>query len=409
MTSDSYSNQDWNQIVNFITSSEIINICNDFLEKKAKEDQIGFNIFQIISDKYHREDFHSDFLALLLNPQEKHGAGNLFLNLFISMLEKAMNKYHGNDVHFAHYYPNSEVYREYPTNDGRIDILILSSPNKRAIVVENKMNGAPDMPKQLPRYYDFLSEKGIAVDAIVHLSLDGNKTISREGWSKEDEKHVNQVLVRIPAYNHTHMINLVDDFFNQAIPLSNSIDVVASLRQYSQIIKHLNQNNMDKSSMEKFYQELQKDNNLKIALSIRDMLNNFQTFFAQYIADKYNENGRCQPFPRVVFVPSYGGYALFERYEIHGLKLNINVNGNVDGYWIRLECQETRSSDGFKKFTEGLAVCKNNQDRLYKYKSTEENDPWSVWYKFDFDEEQELIYFLDNLLMELRDLSGHRE
>lgn len=409
MSSKNTPNQEWNQIVNFITSSEIIDICNDFLEKKAKEGQIGFNIFQIISDKYHREDFHSDFLAILLNPKENHGCGNSFLNLFVSMIEKAMHKYHGKDFNFAHYYSDSEVCREYPTNDGRIDILIKSSKNKRAIVVENKINGAPDMPKQIPRYYNFLSEKGIVVDAIVHLSLDGNKSLSRDGWSKEDEKHVNPVLVRIPAYNQSHTINLVDDFFNQAIPLSNSIDVVASLRQYSKIIKHLNQNNMDKSSMERFYQELQKENNLKIALSIRDMLNNFPMFYAQHIADKYNENGKCQPFPRVVFVPSYGGYAYFERYEIRGLRLNINVTGSLDEYCVRLECEETekKNNEDFKRFVANLDIYNKYRERL-KYKFPEE-DPWSLWYRFNFEEEQELINFLDNLLKELRSLSEHSE
>ena len=142
MLSESINNRDWNQLVNFITSHEIIDICNEFFQKNDKESKTGFNIFQIISDKYHREDFHSDFLALLLNPKENHGCGKSFLNQFVSMVEKAINVYHGNNSHFAHHYSESEVYREYPTNDGRIDILILSPGNKRAIVVENKINGA---------------------------------------------------------------------------------------------------------------------------------------------------------------------------------------------------------------------------------------------------------------------------
>ncbi len=404
MLSESINNRDWDQLVNFITSHEIIDICNEFFQKNDKESKTGFNIFQIISDKYHREDFHSDFLALLLNPKENHGCGKSFLNQFVSMVEKAINVYHGNNSHFAHHYSESEVYREYPTNDGRIDILILSPGNKRAIVVENKINGAPDMPKQLPRYFNYLSNKGFVIDAIVHLSLDGNKSLSREGWSKEDEECVNPVLVRISAYNHSHAINLVDDFLKPSIPLADSIDVIASLRQYTQIIKILNQNNMDKSSMERFYQELQKENNLKIALSVRDMLNNFPMFFAQRIADKYNENRKCLPFPAVHAISSNGGYAYFERYEIRGLRLNINVSGSLEGYWVRLECQETeeKKNKDFKQFLDGLDICKNNKERLYEYKSPEENDPWSVWYGFKFEEEQELLNFLDILLEELR-------
>lgn len=404
MLSENTNNRDYIQLVNFITSHEIIDICNEFSRKNDKESKIGFNIFQIISDKYHREDFHSDFLALLLNPKENHGCGNLFLNQFVSMVEKAKNIYHGNDCHFAHYYSKSEVYREYPTNDGsndgRIDILILSPGYKRVIVVENKMNGAPDMPKQLPRYFNYLSNKGFVIDAIVHLSLDGNKSLSREGWSKEDEERVNPVLVRIPAYNNSHAINLVNDFFKPSIPLVDSIDVIASLRQYTQIIKILSQNNMDKSSMEKFYQELKKENNLKIALSIRDMLNNFPMFYAQRIAEIYNENGKCQPFPRVVFVSSYGGYAYFEKYVIHGLTLNINLTGSLNGYVVRLECQETESDSvkKFKRFTDNLNIIKANIERIKKYPG----DHLDIYVEFKFEEEQELFNFLDNLLGELR-------
>lgn len=400
MLSESINNRDWNQLVNFITSHEIVDICNEFFQKNDKENKTGFNIFQIISDKYHREDFHSDFLALLLNPKENHGCGNSFLNQFVSMVEKAINVYHGNNSHFAHHYSESEVYREYPTNDGRIDILILSPGNKRAIVVENKINGAPDMPKQLPRYFNYLSNKGFVIDAIVHLSLDGNKSLSREGWSKEDEECVNPVLVRISAYNHSHAINLVDDFLKPSIPLADSIDVIASLRQYTQIIKILNQNNMDKSSMERFYQELQKENNLKIALSIRDMLNNFPMFYAQRIADKFNENNRCSPFPAVYVISSYGGYAYFEKYEINGLILNINVIGSLNGYEVRLECQKTASDtvNKFKRFTDNLNIFNANIERIKKYPE----DHLNIYVEFKFEEEQELLHFLDELLEKLR-------
>lgn len=400
MSSKNTPNQEWNQIVNFITSNEIIDICNDFLEKKAKEDRIGFNIFQIISDKYYREDLHSDFIALLLNPCGNHECGESFLMTFLSLIERAVKEQQKRKIVITKHYPDAVVIREYQTNDGRIDILVLSPQNKRAIVIENKINGAPDMPRQLPRYYDFLSNEGYVIDAIVYLTLNGNKILSYDGWSEEDKEHVNALLVKIPAYQKLCTFNLVEGFLEPSITLSNSIDVIASLRQYAQLIKCLNKKSLETPIMEQFYKELLKGNNKQIAIAIRDMLNNFSMFYAQRIADKFNENMRCLPFPAVHVISSYGGYAYFEKYDIHGLTLNINVCGSLNGYEIRLECHETVSDTvkQFKRFSDDSVVCNANVERIKRYP----DDNLSIYFEFKFEEEQELFHFLDNLLAELK-------
>ena len=44
-------------------------------EKQEKRMETGFNLFYLISDHYYRETFHSDIIAALLSPKEKHGGG----------------------------------------------------------------------------------------------------------------------------------------------------------------------------------------------------------------------------------------------------------------------------------------------------------------------------------------------
>ena len=67
-------------------------------------------------------------------------------------------------------YSNAEITNE----EARIDILIKSE--KKAIIVENKINWAKDMPEQLFRYYNECKySKGLEVDRIVYLSPNSSK------------------------------------------------------------------------------------------------------------------------------------------------------------------------------------------------------------------------------------------
>ena len=44
-------------------------------EYREKRMATGFNVFYLISDYYYRETFHSDIIAALLSPKERHGEG----------------------------------------------------------------------------------------------------------------------------------------------------------------------------------------------------------------------------------------------------------------------------------------------------------------------------------------------
>src|ERR1039458_9501760 len=76
---------------------------------------IGFNLFELISDHYYRETFHSDILHAFLNPRGKHKAGHEYLQLFLKFIRKWKPAIDLAD------YEDSEVEKE----KGYVDILIL--------------------------------------------------------------------------------------------------------------------------------------------------------------------------------------------------------------------------------------------------------------------------------------------
>src|ERR1700733_8081499 len=57
-------------------------------EHKKEHANAGFNIFSLISDKYHYENLHSDIIATFLDNTREHNEKNKFLELFIKMLQK---------------------------------------------------------------------------------------------------------------------------------------------------------------------------------------------------------------------------------------------------------------------------------------------------------------------------------
>lgn len=138
-----------------------------------KTDQ--FNFFESISDKWYRENFHSDILYTILNPNTKEIGRKYFVEEFVKFLG-IKDRFNFNS--------DFEVLKEEPTGpiswtdnngnkrekDGRIDLLIKNKT--QAIIIENKINYAPDMENQLVRYMKYVEETlNIKTYTVVYLIL----------------------------------------------------------------------------------------------------------------------------------------------------------------------------------------------------------------------------------------------
>lgn len=122
-----------------------------------------FNMFRVCGVN-HYENTHSAILAELLNPKGSHGQGDKYLALFsqIQKLEGFLNTI------------QAEVFTEYQTDYGRIDILIKDN-NNHAIIIENKVYAA-DQQEQLKRYNVYAQTAfGSSKYKMLYLNLYGDK------------------------------------------------------------------------------------------------------------------------------------------------------------------------------------------------------------------------------------------
>lgn len=243
------SNQ--NRILDFLKSEDFKKTYDTYLTLKNDSD-ISFNIFSMISDYYHKENMHTDILKKFLDPNAGHEEGNKFLYLFIDMInelaQQGLQKIYINKK----LYKNAKVESQDPINNddtkekGYIDILVCDERNKHCIIIENKINNAPDTINQIPKYYKYLkNKKGYDVDAIVYLPLCDYKTPNEESWEEDLKlkREVKQKLIILKAYNPRE-INFIDSWVIPCSAKSNNIHCISILKQYSKLIKHLKRETM---------------------------------------------------------------------------------------------------------------------------------------------------------------------
>lgn len=370
--------------------SRLTPIIKESEEKQEKRMETGFNLFYLISDHYYRETFHSDIIAALLSPKEKHGEGNLYLDLFLDMI--GVDKSNYQDV---------EVYKEYGTNDGtlggRIDIFI-EGENKHCVVIENKLNNAGDTYRQLPKYYQYLKKKNCIIDKFVYLPLNPYKTPDKTDWSDDEKNFIDNKLIIIPAFLDGRP-NMINNWLELAEDKSTHIDTKVILKQYIVVLKNLTIDIMSTTTMEDFYNLLLESDNLKGVMSIRKMLDDLPQYLASRIQEKYSNN--CGPFNKIwIWKPRDNSFkdAVFEGAIVNGIYLKIDILCNEHGYdvWFNNPPQYFVSDQEFTNLVNSIKslanfeVAKDAKNRLIKH--------------FAFTDEKGLCAFIDAVLPELASL-----
>lgn len=376
------------QMIDKFFSSEIIkSVVSDFNKNQISQSDLGLNIFTLVSDLYYRENFHRDVIFEFLNPEGIHKQGDKYLMLFLDMLSLDRRN-------FQHAVVSKE---EQVCGNRRIDSFIKDDTSKKAIIIENKMNNACDMPRQLPDYYNYVTESGYDVAAIVYIPLCGNKTPDKAGWSYDEIRKIEDKLHIIPAYApNGNKTNFCDNWLAPSIINSDDIDCISTLRQYSKHLKYLNINAMDEIILERFYNALSLDNNLQTAISIRNMLNDLPVYMASRIENRYANNH--YPFAKIWRYK--GNDTVFEGCVLDGDKryYKLDVWCNEQGYDIYFwnpENQEEVIKDSFK-----------DSVALDSFIVKDSNNPNSVFLHLGFEEENKLIDIIDQLLKELTDLKA---
>ena len=360
-------------------------IIKEKVEKQEKRMETGFNLFYLISDHYYRETFHSDIIAALLSPKEKHGGGNLYLDLFLDMIGVDKSSYQ-----------NAEVYKEFGTNDGtlggRIDIFI-KGENNHCVLIENKLNNAGDTYRQLPKYYHYLENNNYIIDKFVYLPLNPYKTPDKSDWSNDERDFIDGKLKIIPAFFEGGL-NLIDNWLIIAEKKAENEDARFIIKQYITVLRNLTNSIMNATTLEKFYNEMIRSDNLETALSVRDMLNDLPEYMAKRLVDKFKSN--YKPFEKVfLFSTSSKKAAVLNEAIIKDIPISIDIYCNEQGYTIVFFNRQGNIPE--EKFADLIKSLKSLNGFE---KRPNANNQYEL--RLGFNEEDKVLSFVDDLLKELR-------
>jgi len=215
---------------------EIADIIEELGDNSLNKETYEFNIFSISTSGNQLENFHSDIIGELLNPNGLHQEGDKLLYLFFRYLAKS-----GAIINLDNF-KNVNVLRE----KGRIDIVMIDKVSKDAIIIENKINNAPDMNDQIERYYTWCISNGYNVISIVYLTLTGEK-LAPSLASNYDLKPIN-----IAAFTNSNL-DLVNGWIIPCIGACNTFDTASLIKQYSKLIINLAYDKMNNKLLDEFY------------------------------------------------------------------------------------------------------------------------------------------------------------
>ena len=239
------------------------------LDKIKKVDKIkigineSLNIFNLISPKYRKEEFHSAVLAGLLSKKSSREDEVTLMTLFIDCLNKSRD---------GKIPINKEDFKDYDIKceEKKIDILIIGDDGKgkrSVIIIENKINGARDQGNQIPRYYDKVqNELGIPTEdikAIVYLpSL--YKKPDKAKWSEKisDDKKTEiwEKLIVLPSVDATNKYSLLKDWIKEALYKIDDLNTHFILKQYKELIEEMAKDKLALEKSKEMLNFLRKEN-----------------------------------------------------------------------------------------------------------------------------------------------------
>jgi hypothetical protein len=281
------------QILSLLHNQELKTIINNFDKIGSDKHLFEYNIFSISKLGTQLENFHSDIIYSLLNPNGLHKEGNVYLKLFLEFLH---NKYGLKDMHLSDF-DNAEVYKEV----GKLDISIIDNTSKKAIIFENKINNAPDMINQLDRYFIWCKDRGLEVVGVVYLSLRGLKLapIMENGAD----------VYNIGAFNNTSN-DIVSGWLIPSIGMSKNIENASLIIQYKKLLTFLGYKSMETELLDEFY-KLASDKKL---IENIDKLKELSDKIPEYRMDNLvKEIEDFKPFKKTYRYKKY--HILFENFE----------------------------------------------------------------------------------------------
>ncbi|HAN37313.1 MAG TPA: hypothetical protein DCQ29_00290 [Chitinophagaceae bacterium] len=276
---------------------------------RTSAEQASFNIFALSSINVEKENFHSDIISVLLNPNGLHKGSSTFLHVFIDYLCKHY-QFNINKANYEH----ATVHREFSDIASRIDICIEGKGH--AIIIENKMNNAPDAEMQIERYYELITKRNLEVDAIIYLTLDGIKQAPTPTIPAAAS-----ILKSIGAYTDQSN-DLVQGWLNQCLEHTNEFNTKSFINEYTKLVKALNINAHERRVIQDFLKDVGKVEILPVLIQLSDNEKKaINTYRIQFIASQIQN---YLPFTKGNQYPPYPTW-FFEGYTFNAIRFQLSV------------------------------------------------------------------------------------
>jgi len=337
------------------TFLEKIHTIHSHHQKIAKLTGENFNLLKLLHMGHYEVKTHSPILADLLDPDGTHGQGDVFLKLFVGLINtKTDENFESFNSNSAIVITEKSIGEVTSTEGGRIDIHIQDS-TENLLLIENKIY-AQEQENQMARYYNYAKEKNKPF-RLIYLTLYGSQATN---ISKDIADNVQQNTINL-SYQ-SDIIQWLEQCRKEVatVPL-----VRESLTQYIHLLKDLtNQNTNDHMSQE-------------IAGTILSNAKNYESF--QILLGS-------QECLKTIFTERFIE-ALKNHEDIKGLGLELKTKGSLikkyDKFWFEHPNWKTYkfaigcgyNHDNFKGFTFGLVdkgeMEKNARERLAKIAKAE--------------------------------------
>jgi hypothetical protein len=244
-----------------------------------------FNFFAPL-DKYWHESFHEIILLQILNPRTKEIGNIEYLHKFTGLLH-ALNENYRQDKF------DKDVVVETQAGDkfGRIDMLI--HDDRRAIIVESKINGAVDQNDQLARYYRYVT--GVLkkeVTAIVYLRpvYEETKMPPLDDYSgeyKEEVIRIRELLIPVSVVSGNNQPDLCHGFLDICREIARTDTARIYIKQYSELLKTLGGNKMTLNIEKELFEKLfENTDSVQKTADIAEIRNKRRSILALLIHDK---------------------------------------------------------------------------------------------------------------------------
>jgi len=300
------------ELLRIFENPKIKEVLKEYAKTSSSRDDYAFNIFQLSSYGTQLENFHSDIIAALLDPIAEHNEGAVFLNSFLNYL----NKYYDANINLQEF-KHVKVERE----KGRLDILIKDEVTENAIIIENKINHAPDMDNQLERYYNWCIDEKYNVKAVIYLTLTGEKTAPLI----EIEDSVKPI--NIAAFTNTEN-DLVNGWISHSIGLCNTIDASSLLIQYKKLIIYLGYNKMNTEQLNTLYAESDNLDLVKKVNQLKDLTDGIPEYRMDLFVDKLQD---FKPFKKSGRYKPYLNHMVYENFIEDKINYKMDIEFNEEG------------------------------------------------------------------------------